>query len=118
MSAIPPKADIDRRECHVCFVPKADIVQCASLAISAPQPPQCMIAAGFAGVLRMFRLAVADLDSPSYFVATAAVELGYFKDEGIDVELERIYGAHVGPERLRDGTLLRRPGLCRDRRVP
>jgi ABC-type nitrate/sulfonate/bicarbonate transport system substrate-binding protein len=64
-----------------------------------------MIAAGFAGVLRMFRLAVADLDSPSYFVATAAVELGYFKDEGIDVELERIYGAHVGPERLRDGTL-------------
>ena len=53
----------------------------------------------------MFRLAVADLDSPSYFVATAAVELGCFKDEGIEVELERIYGAHVGPERLRDGTL-------------
>ena len=53
----------------------------------------------------MFRLAVADLDSPSYFVATAAVELGCFKDEGIDVELERIYGAHVGPERLHDGTL-------------
>jgi ABC-type nitrate/sulfonate/bicarbonate transport system substrate-binding protein len=64
-----------------------------------------MIAAGFAGVLRMFRLAVADLDSPSYFVATAAVELGCFKDEGIEVELERIYGSHVGPERLRDGTL-------------
>ena len=53
----------------------------------------------------MFRLAVADLDSPSYFVATAAVELGCFEDEGIEVELERIYGAHVGPERLRDGTL-------------
>jgi hypothetical protein len=64
-----------------------------------------MVAAGFTGVLRMFRLAVADLDSPSYFVATAAVELGCFKDEGIEVELERIYGAHVGPERLRDGTL-------------
>ena len=43
--------------------------------------------------------------SPSYFVATAAVELGCFEDEGIEVELERIYGAHVGPERLRDGSL-------------
>jgi hypothetical protein len=24
MSALPPKADIDRRNCHVRFVPKAD----------------------------------------------------------------------------------------------
>ena len=53
----------------------------------------------------MFRLAVADLDSPSYFVATAAVELGFFKDEGIDIELERTFGARNGPERLRDGSL-------------
>jgi len=53
----------------------------------------------------MFRLMVADLDSPSYFVAVAAAELGFFKREGIDIELERIYGAHNGPERLRDGTL-------------
>ncbi len=51
----------------------------------------------------MFRLAVADLDSPSYFVATAAVELGFFKEEGIDIELDRAYGALNGPERLRDG---------------
>jgi ABC-type nitrate/sulfonate/bicarbonate transport system substrate-binding protein len=51
----------------------------------------------------MFRLAVADLDSPSYFVATAAVELGFFKDEGIAIELERSYGALDGPERLRAG---------------
>ncbi len=49
----------------------------------------------------MFRLVVADLDSPSYFVATAAVELGFFKDEGIDIEVERAYGALNGPERLR-----------------
>ena len=28
MSAIPSKADIDSRECHVCFVPKADILRC------------------------------------------------------------------------------------------
>src|ERR1700756_4980710 len=53
----------------------------------------------------MFRLMVADLDSPSYFVAVAAVELGFFKQEGIDIELERTYGAHDGPQRLRDGTL-------------
>lgn len=53
----------------------------------------------------MFRLSVADLDSPSYFVATAAVELGCFKQEGIDVELERVFGAKNGPERLREGTL-------------
>jgi ABC-type nitrate/sulfonate/bicarbonate transport system substrate-binding protein len=53
----------------------------------------------------MFRLAVADLDSPSYFVATAAVELGFFKEEGVDVVLEHSYGARNGPERLRDGSL-------------
>jgi ABC-type nitrate/sulfonate/bicarbonate transport system substrate-binding protein len=53
----------------------------------------------------MFSLMVADFDSPSYFVAIAAVELGFFKREGIDVELERTYGAHNGANRLRDGTL-------------
>jgi NitT/TauT family transport system substrate-binding protein len=53
----------------------------------------------------MFRLAVADLDSPSYFVATAAAELGCFQQEGVDLELEHTFGAKDGPERLRDGTL-------------
>src|SRR5690349_22607421 len=53
----------------------------------------------------MLRLMVADVDSPSYFVATAAVELGFFKEEGIETELELVYGARSGPERLRDGTL-------------
>ena len=53
----------------------------------------------------MFRLAVADLDSPSYFVATAAAELGFFKQQGVDIELEHAFGAKDGPERLRDGTL-------------
>lgn len=51
----------------------------------------------------MFRLCVADLDSPSYFVATAAVELGFFREEGIEIEVERAYGALNGPERLRSG---------------
>jgi NitT/TauT family transport system substrate-binding protein len=53
----------------------------------------------------MLRLAVADLDSPSYIVATAAAELGFFQQEGVDVELEHAFGAKDGPERLRDGTL-------------
>ncbi len=53
----------------------------------------------------MFRLMVADLDSPSYFVAVAAAELGYFEQEGVDIELERSYGAHNGAQRMRDGTL-------------
>jgi ABC-type nitrate/sulfonate/bicarbonate transport system substrate-binding protein len=53
----------------------------------------------------MFRLSVADLDSPSYFVAVAAAELGFFKQEGADVELIREFGARTGPERLREGTL-------------
>ncbi len=53
----------------------------------------------------MFRLMVADLDSPSYFVATAAAELGFFREEGIEVELVRDYGATIGPQGLRDGTV-------------
>src|SRR5215475_1616310 len=52
-----------------------------------------------------FRLTVADFDSPSYFVAIAAVELGFFKQEGVDIELERTFGARNGPDRLRDDTL-------------
>ena len=57
----------------------------------------------------MFRLSVADLDSPSYFVAVAAAELGFFEQEGIDVELMREFGARTGPERLRDDARRRAP---------
>ena len=53
----------------------------------------------------MFKLSVADLDSPSYFVAVAAADLGFFRKEGLEIELLREYGSPVGPERLRDGTL-------------
>lgn len=53
----------------------------------------------------MYRLMVADVDSPSYFVATAAVVLGFFKKEGVDVEFVPEYGAKHGPERLRDGSI-------------
>jgi ABC-type nitrate/sulfonate/bicarbonate transport system substrate-binding protein len=51
----------------------------------------------------MFRLSVADLDSPSYFVATAAVELGFFEQQGLKVEL--VYDTQSVGERLHDGAL-------------
>ena len=53
----------------------------------------------------MYRLMVADYDSPSYFVATAAVKLGFFKQQGVEVEFIPEYGAKHGPERLRDGSI-------------
>jgi NitT/TauT family transport system substrate-binding protein len=53
----------------------------------------------------MYRLMVADVDSPSYFVATAAVKLGFFKQQGLDVEFVPEYGAKHGPERMREGAV-------------
>jgi ABC-type nitrate/sulfonate/bicarbonate transport system substrate-binding protein len=53
----------------------------------------------------VFRLVVADLGSPSYFVATAAVVLGFFADEGID--MEPVVGsedAEQNTKALNDGT--------------
>ena len=49
------------------------------------------------------RLTVSDVVSPSYFVAIAAVELGYFRAEGLDVE----FGLPSADpaESLRDGSL-------------
>ena len=49
----------------------------------------------------MYHIWVPDLDSPSYFVALAAVELGLFKQEGIDIEF--VYNTLQGPELMRDG---------------
>ena len=51
----------------------------------------------------MFRIWVPDLDSPSYFVAIAAVELGFFKDEGAPTEF--VYKSMQGPELMREGKL-------------
>ena len=55
--------------------------------------------------MNTYRLMVADVDSPSYFVATAAVKLGFFKQEGVEVEFVPEYGAKHGPEQLRDGRI-------------
>src|SRR5215475_2687446 len=39
------------------------------------------------------RVTVSDVVSPSYFPLTAAVELGFFKAEGLDAEFVDFYGA-------------------------
>lgn len=49
------------------------------------------------------RLTVADVVSPSYFVATAAVELGFFKAEGVDTEFVSAPGNPA--QALREGDL-------------
>jgi NitT/TauT family transport system substrate-binding protein len=49
------------------------------------------------------KLAVPDLISNSYFPAAAAVELGFFKQEGLDVELELIFPVDKCYTALRNG---------------
>jgi NitT/TauT family transport system substrate-binding protein len=51
------------------------------------------------------KLAVPDLISNSYFPAVAAVELGFFKKEGLDVSLELIFPVDKAYEALRDGAV-------------
>ena len=51
------------------------------------------------------KLAVPDLISNSYFPAAAAVELGFFEREGLDVSLELIFPVSKAYEALRDGTV-------------
>ena len=51
------------------------------------------------------KLAVPDLISPSYFPAAAAVELGFFREEGLDVALELIYPVDNCYRQLRDGAI-------------
>lgn len=49
------------------------------------------------------KLAIPDLISPSYFPAVAAVDLGFFAAEGLDVELELIFPVDAAYRALRDG---------------
>jgi NitT/TauT family transport system substrate-binding protein len=51
------------------------------------------------------KLAVPDLISNSYFPAAAAVELGFFKREGLDVSLELIFPVDKAYAALRDGAV-------------
>ena len=51
------------------------------------------------------KLAIPDMISNSYFPAIAAIELGCFKDEGLDVTLEMIYPVDKCYAALRDGAV-------------
>jgi ABC-type nitrate/sulfonate/bicarbonate transport system substrate-binding protein len=51
------------------------------------------------------KLAVPDMISNSYFPAEAAVALGFFKAEGLDVELELIFPVDKAYAALRDGAV-------------
>jgi NitT/TauT family transport system substrate-binding protein len=53
----------------------------------------------------MIRIAVPDLVSNSYFPAIAAVELGFFKDEGLDASIDLLFPVPKTFEALRDGQL-------------
>jgi NitT/TauT family transport system substrate-binding protein len=49
------------------------------------------------------RLTVADAISPSYFVAIAAVQLGFFRQEGVDMEF--VFAPPNPSQALKDGTI-------------
>ena len=51
------------------------------------------------------RVAIPDLVSPSYFPAIAAVELGFFREEGLDATVELLFPVTRTYEELRDGRL-------------
>jgi NitT/TauT family transport system substrate-binding protein len=53
----------------------------------------------------MIRLGIPDLVSPSYLPAVAAIDLGFFKNEGLDVELNVIYPVDNAYRALRNGDL-------------
>ena len=51
------------------------------------------------------KLAVPDLVSNSYFAAAAAVELGFFAAEGLDVALELVFPVDRAYREMRDGNI-------------
>ena len=51
------------------------------------------------------KLAVPDIISNSYFPAAAAIELGFFREQGLDVSLELIFPVDKAYAALRDGVV-------------
>src|SRR5438093_5702840 len=51
------------------------------------------------------KLAVPDLISNSYFPALAAVELGFFREQGLDVEIDLIFPVDKAYAALREGAV-------------
>jgi hypothetical protein len=75
MSALPPKADIRRRYCDVCFVPKADIASLAHPFAEARNQisgidSSARRAVGSRGTDRLLRR-----ERPAYFVTTGGGDL-------------------------------------------
>jgi NitT/TauT family transport system substrate-binding protein len=54
---------------------------------------------------RTVKLAIPDLISNSYFPAVAAVELGFFRSEGVDAALETIFPVDRAYAALKDGSV-------------
>src|SRR6478752_5522288 len=57
------------------------------------------------GVDCVMKLAVPDMISNSYFPAIAAIELGFFRQEGLDIVLELIFPVDKAYAALRDGAV-------------
>ena len=51
------------------------------------------------------RIAIPDMISPSYFPAIAAVELGFFRKQGLEATIELVFPVTKTYEELRDGPL-------------
>src|SRR5471030_3230535 len=51
------------------------------------------------------KLAIPDMISNSYFPAVAAAELGFFKQEGLDISVELIFPVDKAYAALRDGAV-------------
>src|SRR4051812_40090038 len=51
------------------------------------------------------KLAVPDVISNSYFPAAAAIELGFFREQGLDVSLELIFPVDKAYAALKDGAV-------------
>ena len=51
------------------------------------------------------KIAIPDLISNSYFPAAAAVELGFFKEQGLDISLELVFPVDKALEMMRDGVI-------------
>src|SRR6266704_4236352 len=55
--------------------------------------------------MHAMKIAVPDVISNSYFPAAAAVDLGFFTQEGLDVSLELIFPVDQAYTALRDGAV-------------
>src|SRR5690606_27069771 len=113
----PTRLPIRRRHANSCGAPPCSSCSGApprSRAPKPPDPPPCSLRRVFANPdptmphptsSPALKLAVPDLISNSYFPAVAAVELGCFRREGFDVELELIFPVDRCYEALREGEI-------------